>query len=286
MSVRPAPGYIGNVRQEKGANMMIRSTILALTLAGAPVLASADTLNDAAETSMTQNRHADWTRLLGTYVEVSADGVNRVDYGALKANASDSAALDTYIASFETLDIDALTADEQFAAWANLYNAVTVRHIIERYPIKSIRNGYLIGPWKEVKVIADGREVSLDAIEHDILREEWEEPRVHYAVNCASYGCPNLLPKAWTAGTLDEDLDAAARDYVNHPRGVSIRNNGTLQVSEIYKWFREDFGGSKEGVIEHLLKHADDDLAAQIRAKPRITKHDYDWSLNDTESQQ
>lgn len=284
MSVRPLGRYIGNARQEKGANIMIRSIIIAATLAGAPVLASADTLNDTPETSMTQNRHADWTRLLGTYVEVSDDGVNRVDYGALKANASDSAALNTYIASFETLDFDALTADEQFAAWANLYNAVTVQHIIERYPIKSIRNGYIIGPWKDVKTIANGREVSLDAIEHDILREEWEEPRVHYAVNCASYGCPNLLPKAWTADTLDEDLDAAARDYINHPRGVTIRNNGTLQVSQIYKWFREDFGGSKEGVIEHLLEHADEDLTAQIRAKPRISKHDYDWSLNDTES--
>lgn len=284
MSVRPALGYIGNARQEKGANTMIRSIIIAATLAGAPFLATADTLNAANEASMTQNRHADWTRLLATYVEVSEDGVNRVDYGALKANASDSATLNAYVTSFETLDIDALPVDEQFAAWANLYNALTVQHIIERHPIKSIRDGYFIGPWKDVKTIADGREVSLDDIEHDILREEWDEPRVHYAVNCASYGCPNLLPKAWTADTLDEDLDAAARDYINHPRGVTIRNNGTLQVSEIYKWFREDFGGSKEGVIEHLLEHADDDLAAQIRAKPRITKHDYDWSLNDTES--
>ncbi len=263
---------------------MIRSTIIAATLVGAPVLAAADTLDTTVETSMTQESHADWTRLLGTYVEVSDDGVNRVNYAALKANAADSAALNAYIASFEDLDIDALSEDEQFAAWANLYNALTVQHIIERYPIKSIRDGYFIGPWKDVKTVADGREVSLDDIEHEILREEWEEPRVHYAVNCASYGCPNLLPKAWTADTLDEDLDAAARDYVNHPRGVTIRNNGTLQVSEIYKWFREDFGGSKEGVIEHLLEHADEDLAAQIRAKPRITKHDYDWSLNDTES--
>lgn len=233
---------------------------------------------------MTQSRHAEWTRLLEAYIQESADGVNRFDYAGLKANTDDSATLDAYVASFETLDFDALSEDEQFAAWANLYNALTVQHIVGRYPVKSIRSGYIVGPWKRVKVLADGQEVSLDDIEHNILRENWDEPRVHYAVNCASYGCPNLLPKAWTGETLDEDLNAAARDYVNHARGVTIRSNGTLQVSQIYKWFREDFGGSNEGVIEHLLEHADEDLAAQIRANPRITKHEYDWSLNDIES--
>lgn len=227
--------------------------------------------------------HAAWTALLQTYIETDASGLNRFDYGALTNNADDRAALDAYIAGFETLDFEAMSDDEAFAAWANLYNAVTVQHIVGRYPVRSIRAGYIVGPWKEVKVIAGGREVSLDDIEHNILRQDWDEPRVHYAVNCASYGCPNLADTALEAATLNDQLDVGARAYINHARGVTIRRNGTLEVSTIYKWFREDFGGSKQGVVEHLLEYADDDLAAQIRANPKITKHSYDWALNDVE---
>lgn len=232
-------------------------------------------------------QHQVWTGLLEKYVVESPDGLNRFDYGGLKNDAADRAALDAYVASFAELDFDALSRDEAFAAWGNLYNALTVQHIIGRYPVDSIRSGYFLppfGPWKSVEVEAGGRTVSLDDIEHNILRADWDEPRVHYMVNCASYGCPNLKSSAWTAETLDEDLDAAARAYVNHPRGVSIRRNGTLQVSSIYDWFEEDFGGDEEGVIAHLLEHADDELAAKIRAKPNITKHDYDWDLNDVEA--
>ncbi len=223
--------------------------------------------------------HAAWTRILQRYVSASADGVNRFDYAALKENKADRAALDAYIAGFATADLSAKTP-ANFAAWANLYNAVTVRYIVERYPIKSIRDGYIVGPWKTIKVEAGGRIVSLDAIEHEILRKVWGTPEVHYAVNCASFGCPNLPVRAWEAGTLDADLAAAARAYVNHPRGVSVTPRG-LVVSSIYDWFETDFGGSKASVIEHLLLHADPALADKIRANPRIVRYSYDWALND-----
>jgi len=228
-------------------------------------------------------QHADLTRLLMKYVQEGADGVNRVDYGAWQANAADSAALDAYIAAFAELDIEALNEGEQFAAWSNAYNALTVQHILGRYPVKSIRSGYISGPWKRVKMNVGGRNISLNDIEHEVLRVEWDEPRVHYAINCAAYSCPNLQPKAWEAVTLDADLDAAAGAYINNPRGVTVRKNGTLSVSEIYKWFDEDFGGSKAAVIEHLLAHAKPDLAAQIEANPKITDYEYDWALNDVE---
>ncbi|MEO1659577.1 MAG: DUF547 domain-containing protein [Pseudomonadota bacterium] len=227
--------------------------------------------------------HKPWGEILGTYVVEYDDGVNRFDYGALKANAEDSAKLDAYLQSFAALEFETLSDDEQFAAYSNIYNALTIQHIIGRYPLKSIRSGYIVGPWKRVFTTVDGEEVSLDDLEHGILRVEFSDPRVHYAVNCASYGCPNLRTDAWYAATLDEELDEAARDYINNPRGVTVRRNGTLQVSTIYKWFREDFGGSNNGVIDHLLEHAEPELAAQIEAKRRITKHEYDWSLNDVE---
>lgn len=228
--------------------------------------------------------HQPWNEILGEYVVAYDDGVNRFDYGGLNADADDLAKLDAYLAQFADLDFETLSRDEQFAAYANVYNALTVKHILGRYPVRSIRAGSLVGPWKRVFTTVDGEEVSLDDIEHQILRVEWDDPRVHYAINCAAYSCPNLQDEAWFAATLDEELDRAAREYVNDPRGVTIRRNGTLQVSTIYKWFREDFGGSNDGVIDHLLEYAEPELAAQIQNKRRITKHDYDWSLNDAQS--
>lgn len=228
-------------------------------------------------------RHSAWTAILAAYVKPGADGLNRFDYGALRASEADRAVLAEYLASFAALDFDNLTRNEAFAAWANLYNALTIDHMIGRYPVKSIRSGYIVGPWKEVKIVADGREVSLDDIEHKILRVEWSDPRVHYAVNCASIGCPNLQTRAWEASTLDADLDRAARDFINDPRGVIVRDQGGLQVSRIYKWFEEDFGGNEAGVIDHLLQYADDGLAQQIRANADIKRHAYDWDLNDVE---
>ena len=227
--------------------------------------------------------HQAWDDLLGEYVVESDDGVNRFDYGRLKDTAADSAKLDAYLESFANFDVETLDENEQFAAYANIYNALTVQYIVGRYPTKSIRAGFIVGPWKRVFTQINGEELSLDAIEHEILRAEWDDPRVHYAVNCAAYSCPNLQTDAWFGETLDDDLDRAARAYVNDPRGVTIRRNGTLQVSTIYKWFREDFGGSNEGVFDHLIEYAEPELAAQIEAKRRITKHEYDWDLNDVE---
>lgn len=266
--------------------MPLKPLLLSLLFATGPLALPANAEDSGANAGevadMARAELADWTRLLGTYVREGTDGIARVDYAALKANAADRSALDTYITSFVNRDLSG-TDPADFAAWANLYNAVTVRHIVERYPVGSIKDGYLFGgPWKKVKVIAGGKEISLDAIEHDILRPRFSDPRVHYAINCASYSCPNLLPKAWEAATLDADLDAAARAYVNHPRGVDPGRNG-LTVSSIYDWFEDDFGGSKSAVIDHLLNYADDTLAEEIRANPKIRGYDYDWSLNGTE---
>ena len=253
--------------------------LLAVAMAGLPAVclpAAAD------ETALVQPAASStWTRLLGKYVVEGADGVNRVDYAALKASPEDLAALDAYIGSFAAMDLSG-SGPAAFAAWANLYNAVTVRYIVRKYPLGSIRDGSLFGgPWKKIRVEAGGETVSLDEIEHEILRKRFHDPRVHYSINCASWSCPNLQPRAWEAATLDADLDAAARDYINNPRGVTVTDRG-ITVSSIYDWFEADFGGSKQAVIDHLLTYANPDLATKIRANPRIRRYDYDWSLNDT----
>lgn len=261
------------------AALAAAAAITALLGLAVPAVAQTASLAEASATE--PSRHSAWTGLLQAYVKPGADGVNRFDYGGLKANAADSAALDAYLAGFAALDLGAMSRDEQYVTWVNAYNALTVQHIVGRYPLKSIRSGYIVGPWKQVTMTVGGREVTLDEIEHGILRQDWDDPRTHYAVNCASYGCPNLKTSAWEAASLDADLDAAARAYVNHPRGVTVRPDGRLEVSTIYKWFKEDFGGTEAGVIAHLLEHAGEGLSAKIRANPDIRSYDYDWSLND-----
>jgi len=259
----------------------IFTSLAVLALTATPIYAQASNPEPATISAQTPSRHASWSALLGKYITVSDDGVNRFDYGALKANSADKAALDAYVASFATLDIDALPRAEQYVAWINLYNAGTVQYIVDRYPTKTIKTS-LFGPWKKIFLTANGTKISLNDIEHEVLRKDWSEPRTHYAVNCASYGCPNLKPSAWEVATLEEDLTQAARDYINHPRGVTIRRDGKLQVSTIYKWFKEDFGKSEANVIAHLRQYASPELQAKIDAKPDIKNYEYDWSLNDT----
>ena len=125
----------------------------------------------------------------------------------------------------------------------------------------------------------EGERLSLDNIEHDIMRPRFDAALVHYAVNCASIGCPNLKATAWRGGTLDAELDLMARAYVNHPRGVTVTERGLI-VSRIYRWFRVDFDDSEAGVVAHLLEYAEPELAAAIEADPDIVAHAYDWALN------
>lgn len=229
------------------------------------------------------DRDGPWDALLSRYLTVHPDAVNRFDYAALRANADDRARLDDYVAALEASTPSAMSDDEAFAYWANLYNAVTVRLIVNEAPDNSIREIrprlWSTGPWGVERVSVEGEALSLDNIEHDIMRPNFEAALVHYAVNCASIGCPDLQPAAWRAEGLQAGLEAAARAYINDPRGVTVTADG-LVVSRIYHWFREDFGDSEAGVIDHLLRFADPALTAQIRANPQITGHDYDWSLN------
>lgn len=234
--------------------------------------------------------HAIFNELLGRYVVASADGVNRVDYGRWKASAADRSRLESYIGNLLAQAPSKQPRAEAFAYWSNLYNAVTLKVVLDRYPVRTIREikseslldpkAYL-GPWRTRRVTVEGRSYSLDDIEHEVLRPSFKDPRVHYALNCASYGCPNLRAKAWAAATLDADLDAAAREYINHPRGVTVLSGGRLRVSSIYKWFKDDFGGNDAGVIDHIRKYSDPKLARALRADAVIGEDAYDWSLND-----
>lgn len=231
--------------------------------------------------------HRDWDDFLKRYRSMGADGIARFDYARAR---SERAVLDFYLAELTMVPIARFNRAEQLAFWINLYNALTIRTVLSRYPVDSIRDidispGLLAslfagGPWGAKLIRIDGAELSLDDIEHRILRPIWRDARIHYAVNCAALGCPNLPPEAFTAENAETLLEAGARAYVNHPRGATV-TEGRLVVSSIYDWYQEDFGGDDAGVIAHLRRYADGPLADALARITTIADDRYDWALND-----
>ncbi len=228
--------------------------------------------------------HGAWNDLLARNVKAGKDGINRIAYG--KVSKDDRKALNAYLEKMQAVPIRKFSRAEQRAYWINLYNAATVKVVLDHYPVDSIMKInispglFAKGPWKKKLLEVEGEKASLDDIEHRILRPIWKDPRTHYSVNCASMGCPNLPAQAFTAANMEELLDAGARAYVNHPRGARVQK-GRLTVSSIYVWFGSDFGGGDTGVIEHLRKYAEPALKKALADVRRISDDEYDWSLND-----
>ncbi|MDW7773634.1 MAG: DUF547 domain-containing protein [Desulfobulbaceae bacterium] len=230
--------------------------------------------------------HTSWDNLLKKYLVTDhPSGINLFRYGDV--SPEDGKKLTEYLEHLQQIEVSSLNRKEQLAYWINLYNALTIQVILDHYPVKSIMDidispGFFSnGPWDAKLLIIEGEKVSLNDIEHRILRPIFKDNRIHYAVNCASIGCPNLQPVAFTAANTEELLQAGAKAYVNSPRGARMVK-GKLHVSSIYKWFQVDFGGSEEGVIKHLRQYAEDDLADSLQAYDKGLRDDYDWSLNDS----
>ena len=225
--------------------------------------------------------HDAWDEILTDYARPADDGVNRVDYNGIKSKAASE--LKAYLIALQSVTISEYPRDEQFAYWVNLYNAATVQVILDNYPLESIRDIGLLGqgPWKDKILKVEGRKLSLDDIEHGILRPLWKDVRIHYAVNCAAIGCPNLALKAYRASTLEAMLDDAARAYINHPRGFT-KVKGKLVASNIFEWYQSDWGKDAD-VLTHARKYANGDVAAMLSSAKTIDGYDYDWALNDIE---
>ncbi len=202
-----------------------------------------------------------------------------VDYAGFKKEES---RLDAYLEALADVKPDSLARDDRFAFYANAYNAWTIKLILSGYPgVESIKDlgSFFKSPWKKKFVKIDGQVITLDTIEHDILRPEFKDPRVHVAVNCASKGCPSLWGEPFSGDQLDAQLNAAAAAFINDP-GFNRLENDTLYISRIFKWFSEDFG---DDAIDFLDQYAAGHLKQAItsrRSSLKIRYLDYDWSLN------
>jgi hypothetical protein len=204
-----------------------------------------------------------------------------VDYQGFK---SDEKALVRYLGVLEKVHPESLSRSEQMAFYINAYNAWTIKLILTKYPgVKSIKDlGTLFqSPWEKKFVKINGKDVSLDHIEHDILRPQFKDPRIHFAVNCASKSCPPLLGEPFTGTQLQRQLDGVTKSFINDPKSTFIKGD-KLYVSRIFKWFGEDFGNDILGFVRSYAQEALAQNIGKGDKKLKIRYLDYDWSLNGT----
>jgi hypothetical protein len=210
--------------------------------------------------------HAIWHELLQTYVNASGG----VDYAGLRAEKS---RLETYLQKLQARPpADDWSRDEKLAYWINAYNAFTVKLILDNYPLKSIRD--LNEPWDRKFIRIGGKAYSLNDIEHNIIRKEFDEPRIHFAVNCAAKSCPPLLNAAYTAAALDRQLEQQTRAFINNPQFNRL-SPGQASLSAIFDWYKEDFTKGNT-LIAYLNRYA----KTRLQSDAGISYLEYDWGLN------
>jgi len=217
--------------------------------------------------------HDLWEEDLLTFV--GTDGL--VDYKAWQA---DDSRLNTYLKTLGTHPPQThWSKSQELAYWINAYNAFTIRVILDHYPVQSIKDigdaiPMINSVWDIPFVQIGDQKISLNDIEHHILRQHYGEPRIHFAINCASIGCPVLSREAYTAEDLEQQLDQQSEAFINDPT-KNIIGDKSLELSPIFKWFSEDFK-SKEQLLSLIEKHTSQDINTV-----EISYGTYDWNLND-----
>jgi hypothetical protein len=204
---------------------------------------------------------------------------NRVNYDGFK---KDEKLFDEYLAVLSRTHVKSLSGNKLFAFYINAYNAFTIKLVLTKYPdINSIKEigGFFSNPWSKKFILLQGRTVSLDHIEHDILRPKFKDPRVHFAINCASKSCPRLRDEPYDGETLDDQLDDQAREFINDKKNNFIKED-TLFTSKIFKWFKKDFS---DNLLLFIKRYASEGLKEKLNSSGeniKISYLNYDWSLN------
>ncbi len=272
-------------RPGRGARSSAVLVLLALGACSPPAPRELAAWDRSDEGNRARIDHGAWQEILEAYVAADPSGVHLVDYAGLAGNEAERTRLDGYVGSLEAVDPREYSRAEQMAYWINFYNALTVKVVVDAYPVDSIRDIHegvvpYTGPWDDAHARVAGQDLTLNDMEHGILRPIWQDPRIHYAVNCAALSCPNLLLTAFTAENTEALLEAGAVAYVNSTRGVDVVDEDLIILSSIYDWYAVDFGETEADVIAHLQVYADDELGAFLADFGGAIDYDYDWTLN------
>jgi len=221
--------------------------------------------------------HTPWTTLLARYV----DDDGRVAYRDLQTR--DRAAFDGYLMTLAQAQVEGMSEAEEKAFWINAYNAMIVNGVLQGYTAESLLGRKRFFSWYSLPVA--GEERSADDIEHKILRKKFHDPRIHFAIVCASTSCPKLRREAYVAERLDQQLDEAARTFINDPTRNRI-DSQQVALSQIFQWFADDFVNSAGSVVGFVQRFVADDKKSMLTAKKDNLQYlEYDWTLNAQEGQ-
>ncbi len=227
--------------------------------------------------------HQPWQDFLDKHVSTNEEHINLINYA--KLNQQDLNLLKEYIKEMSQIDINNYSRKEQLAYWINLYNALTVQTVAKYYPVTNIQEInispglFSVGPWGANLITVNNTALSLDDINNRIIRPIWNDQRTHYALNNATIGAPNLSKTAYQGANIEEQLNEAATTYINSLRGVQVIE-GRLIISKLYDWYEEDYGGTKQDVINHLEQFAREPLLSQLKHINTIDSYVYNWHLN------
>lgn len=227
--------------------------------------------------------HEIYQNFLTRYIYQGFEGINLVHYS--KVSTEDKAKLDTYLKDLSHIPISQYNRKEQLAYWINLYNALTIQLILTHWPVQSITKLHLspgffsIGPWNAKLITIEDQEISLNDIEHRILRPIWQDARIHYVLNCASMSCPQLQEQAFTGDNLEYLMNQATKEYVNSPQGVTVTDK-ELILSQIYQWYQTDFGADENAVLRHIAQYANHKLKQQLLTNQKPIRYHYNWQIN------
>jgi len=270
-------------------NAVLASQLLAVTLfvnvgCSQPPVEVGEKAAPETLTSIKAVEHQAYDELLAKYV----DAKGNVDYTGWKASSADMAKLDQYLADLSKAEPSREASEaDKLAFWINAYNALTLKGILNEYPTTSIKNhvsrigGYNI--WKDFKMPVGAKQYSLDEIEHQVLRK-MGEPRIHFAIVCASTSCPALRNEAYVADKLEAQLSDNSRRFFASPLNFqSDARSRTLHLSAILQWFGEDFGANETELLATISPYLPTDADRSLAADPGVgVKYlGYDWSLND-----
>ncbi len=221
--------------------------------------------------------HEPFDKLLKKYVEKGL-----IRYDDLAQSPQDLSALAQYLNTLQRQKPSRMERKQALAFWINLYNAATLKLVLDHYPVKSIKDigGFFSSPWNKKVVTIEGKELTLNQIENEIIRPEFADARIHFALNCASLGCPPMQPFAYTGDKLDEQLDTATRASLAMPRWLRISDEAIF-VTRLFDWYKDDFISYAGSVRAFLARYAPEaDRPLILDEKRPIRAMDYDWKLN------
>lgn len=231
------------------------------------------------DTTASAGIHAPYDEILQKYVVGT-----RFDYEAISKNPADLEKLHGYVDFLETLNPEEMSRNDALAYWINLYNAATLELVLKNYPVKSIKaiGWYIFSPWEKNVVKVNGQWLTLNQIENEIIRPRFKDARIHFALNCASIGCPPLANHAYVGAKLDQQLDAAVRRALNDDHWVRVETDRIL-LTAIFNWYQQDFVEYAGSVRQFIARYREKDKQAILDESRPLEYMDYNWNLNKVE---